>query len=320
MHRFKNILVAMNAEGAPDALLSRARWLAQQNGARLTLVDVLDSNPGELQRLLSALPGARAKEVETQVWTHLHARLEGLAAPLRAAGLMVDVDLRQGVAFIELIRQVMSGKHDLLMKAAEDAPLRQILGGLDLHLVRKCPCPVWVLNSPAEPRAGRIVAAVDTDPDDPVRDTLNRKIMDLATSLARRDGAKLDVVNAWGLPEESTLRSALVKAPEDAISLLLDKARTESAGRLHRLTEDYTEFSDLMHIMHVKGSAADVISRHATDERVDTLVMGTLGRTGLPGMLIGNTADTVLNRVSCSVLAVKPEGFISPVKMPEPDT
>jgi len=41
--------------------------------------------------------------------------------------------------------------------------------------------------------------------------------------------------------------------------------------------------------------------------------MGTVARTGLPGLLIGNTAEKILNRVTASVLAVKPEGFVSPL-------
>lgn len=43
-------------------------------------------------------------------------------------------------------------------------------------------------------------------------------------------------------------------------------------------------------------------------------IMGTVGRTGIPGFLIGNTAETVLRQVACSVLAVKPTGFVTPVQ------
>jgi len=42
--------------------------------------------------------------------------------------------------------------------------------------------------------------------------------------------------------------------------------------------------------------------------------MGTVCRTGIPGYFIGNTAESILSEVSCSVLTLKPEGFISPVE------
>ena len=43
------------------------------------------------------------------------------------------------------------------------------------------------------------------------------------------------------------------------------------------------------------------------------LVMGTVGRSGIPGLIIGNTAEKVITSIDCSVLAVKPEHFVTPV-------
>jgi nucleotide-binding universal stress UspA family protein len=47
--------------------------------------------------------------------------------------------------------------------------------------------------------------------------------------------------------------------------------------------------------------------------KIDLLVMGTICRTGIPGFIIGNTAEKVLDTINCSVLTVKPVGFVSPV-------
>jgi nucleotide-binding universal stress UspA family protein len=43
--------------------------------------------------------------------------------------------------------------------------------------------------------------------------------------------------------------------------------------------------------------------------------MGTVCHTGVAGLIIGNTAEKVLNKVDCSVLTVKPEGFVTPVTL-----
>jgi len=67
----------------------------------------------------------------------------------------------------------------------------------------------------------------------------------------------------------------------------------------------------------VKGFAKDRIPEIVKEEKIDLIMMGTVGRTGIPGLLMGNTAETVLNRIDCSVLAVKPEGFITPVRLEE---
>ena len=42
--------------------------------------------------------------------------------------------------------------------------------------------------------------------------------------------------------------------------------------------------------------------------------MGTVARTGIPGYLISNTAEKILTEINCSILAVKPESFSTPVK------
>jgi nucleotide-binding universal stress UspA family protein len=47
--------------------------------------------------------------------------------------------------------------------------------------------------------------------------------------------------------------------------------------------------------------------------QADIVVMGTVARTGISGLIIGNTAETILNQLTCSVLAVKPSGFKTPV-------
>jgi nucleotide-binding universal stress UspA family protein len=65
----------------------------------------------------------------------------------------------------------------------------------------------------------------------------------------------------------------------------------------------------------IKGDAANVIPQLAYEQHMELIVMGTVGRTGLPGLIIGNTAEEILSQADCSVLTVKPEGFKTPVKL-----
>ena len=61
------------------------------------------------------------------------------------------------------------------------------------------------------------------------------------------------------------------------------------------------------------GPAEQVVPELVNEYQIDLLVMGTVARSGLNGVLIGNTAERVLDEVPCSVLAVKPPGFVSPI-------
>lgn len=64
-----------------------------------------------------------------------------------------------------------------------------------------------------------------------------------------------------------------------------------------------------------KGEAKKLIPEIASMMAADLLIMGTVGRSGIPGFFIGNTAEAVLRQVDCSVLAIKPEDFLTPVGM-----
>jgi len=55
----------------------------------------------------------------------------------------------------------------------------------------------------------------------------------------------------------------------------------------------------------------DHIERHS----IELLVMGTVARAGITGLITGNTAERLLPQIPCSVLAVKPKGFKSPVAL-----
>jgi nucleotide-binding universal stress UspA family protein len=65
----------------------------------------------------------------------------------------------------------------------------------------------------------------------------------------------------------------------------------------------------------VRGPPEQVIQDQCRQLGTDVLVMGTTARTGLSGVIIGNTAENIINSLECPVVAVKPEGFISPISI-----
>jgi nucleotide-binding universal stress UspA family protein len=67
----------------------------------------------------------------------------------------------------------------------------------------------------------------------------------------------------------------------------------------------------------IQGEAGDVIPQLTREKNIDLLVMGTVARTGIAGFLVGNTAENIISRLNCSLLAVKPEGFICPIPLDE---
>ncbi|MFC1879212.1 universal stress protein, partial [Chloroflexota bacterium] len=181
--------------------------------------------------------------------------------------------------------------------------------------MRKCPCPVWVLNPTQPKHYSRILAAVDPTPSDEQRNALNIKILDLATSLAHRERCELLIIHAWSSLVESHVQSGRVNVPQSK----LDEWDQGLRDKHRRLLGEFLQLYGLENLNHqvymLKGEAGKLIPALAAAKEVELIVMGTVSRTGIAGLLIGNNAEKVLRQVNCSVLAIKPDGFITPVKL-----
>lgn len=80
---------------------------------------------------------------------------------------------------------------------------------------------------------------------------------------------------------------------------------------LGELAEDTSGLKLSDHVL--KGKPHTAIAKYVANNNIDLLVMGSVARSGLPGLLVGNTAERILNHIGCSVLVVKPDGWKSPV-------
>ena len=65
----------------------------------------------------------------------------------------------------------------------------------------------------------------------------------------------------------------------------------------------------------LKGNPRKLIPKLANDLDAGLVIMGTVCRTGIPGLIVGNTAETVMNKLDCSILAIKPQKFVSNVTL-----
>ncbi|MHA7834123.1 MAG: universal stress protein [Algiphilus sp.] len=320
MKLFKNILYLCQSLDDADQGIARAVSLAQNNQAQLLVLDVFPA-----MRSVAGLPkeAPRAEALMQAVMQERSRRLEALIDPHRKA-----IDIRYesiaGTRFLETIRAVLRNGHDLVMKVAEDPPwLERLFGSDDMHLLRKCPCPVWIMKADDKTNYGQIVAAVDIDPDDPSADAgqLNEDILHIAGSLALSDFAALHLAHAWEAPQAgfvSLWASDHDKAERDII---------EATRRSHQLGMDLLSrrlreiIGDEAHAylspqLHMPmGPAHKEIPAVVERVNADLVVMGTVARTGIAGLFIGNTAESVIDRLRCAVLAIKPRGFVTPVQL-----
>jgi nucleotide-binding universal stress UspA family protein len=322
MKTFNSILYVVEDPAAePSAAVARAVSLAKNNQARLTVLHVA----GE-PRLGPFAGSIKIEDFRTRLQRRATERLSELIG--NAGGKTgVIADVRFGAVFVEVIREVLCNRHDLVIKTVGEGGAHSFLfGGTDQHLLRKCPCPVWIMVGETSANYRHILAAVDFDPweegdeKSSVDDVLNRQIIDLAASLAASDFAQLHVVHAWQSITDNMIRVFGSDMPENESTASRERERREHRARLDLLdnrirdhfgSEVYGYLSPRFHLR--EGTARDVVPAVATEMAVDLVVMGTVSRTGIPGLLIGNTAEVILNNLACSVLAVKPPGFVTPV-------
>ncbi len=316
MNRFGNILYVHRTPGDPAAV-ARAVSLAENHQARLTLLAAT-----ELPRL-GRFGDILSPEVFRSRYRRQHlAELESLAAPHRGR-VPIELEVRFGRPFIEVVGDVLRNGRDLVIKPADNGGLDAFLfGGNDHHLLRKCPCPVWIMAAGEKTRYECVLAAVDVDPwsEDDTEKALNRHILELASGVAIAESAELHIVHAWSPISESVVRVFGSDLSTDQIEAQQARERRDVQQSLDHLSSKLREWigdeaHDLLspRTLVQQGNPREVIPKCARRLQADLLVMGTVSRTGIAGLIIGNTAEMILDNVRCAVLAVKPPGFVSPV-------
>lgn len=314
MKRFKNILIVVSDKGSEkehpknNPAIARGVALAKKNNARLTLMDVI--SPPE--RAISEYKGIIKPEELTQMLVTQREKALGKMAEQLGNNIDVNVKVATGRDFIEIVRQVILEKQDLLIKVANDHP--DSFDSSDFHLMRKCPQPVWLLKPKDQGKSQKVLAAVDLGLESYEEGrALNTLIMDLATSLAKWENSELHALSCWSLYGENALRnSAFLNMSEDKLVTLLHKEEQANRDRLDALTARYEGHEIHTHL--IKGDPVDCIPAFARKKGIEIVVMGTVARSGIPGLLIGNTAETILHLIDSSVITLKPSGFESPIK------
>jgi nucleotide-binding universal stress UspA family protein len=171
---------------------------------------------------------------------------------------------------------------------------------------------VWILKPEIHGSFDRVLAAVDVEADDETHRRLNRSILEIAFSISRQEHAALHIVSAWDLWMEHSLRR---RSGDEEVDAALASHEQRVRRALDQLLQVPDANTDGIEVHLHRGESARVIRSVADRIEADLMVMGTVCRTGAAGFLIGNTAETVLDHATCSILALKPEGFISPLEM-----
>lgn len=293
MKYFVNILVALDYTDTEQAEIDHALLLAKSHNAKITFVSVIPPLPKDAHLEISAM--SPEERLELQLNKRVE-ELESVAECIKSHNLDVEVIALSGTPSTEIIKQVLRDDYDLLMFSERTAPSikNKLIGGTGKQLLRKCPCPVFAVHPEHSGEYDKIMATIDvTLHDDYSNDNLNEAIITTAKAITEADHSELSLLN--------------IPPSEDEKVMHLE--------RIHDCLKSHDVTIDDDNIILEPGNPVSVIPTVSTEQKIDLLVMGMLSRTGIKGFFIGNVAEKVLDSVECSVLAIKPAEFVSPVTL-----
>ena len=303
MQRFKNILAVYGNEVGCEDVLSQAFSLAQSNSAQLTVIEVVPSTG-----------------VKPAIVSERRKRLKRIALDSHYMGIAdVQVIVRVGSPFEKIIQQVLHNDHDLVIAApGEEAGLGSLyFSSTATQLMRKCPCPVWIIEPDLPVNSSKILACIDPKEEVAEKNPLDIKILDLSTSLARMKNADLHIVHGWDIKgkDNQTLHSEI---PYQTRQRILRDHKNAHLVRVNALLERYDldKHDYELHLPRTRepqGAICELVRSLG----IQQIVMGTTSRSGISGLLIGNAAEFILSQVECGVFAVKPDNFRSPIILEE---
>lgn len=305
MNVFKKVLLAQTTDRVVAAHAAR---MALRNNGQLGIMEVVPAP--SLRDRSHELPDGRS--IHEVLLTDARNRIDQLAVELGTDGLKVSTKVASGIPFVEIIKEAIRSRTDLVVVEAEGSRSTKtpMFGSMSMHLLRKCPCALWIINSRRK-TFRRVGAAIDPLPADEVSERLNGDIIDVAYTLSVDANVQLSMLSVWqSLWDTWAGRTGM--SPSE-IARMVREEQQSIRDRLLTTLDEHDLEPGAYQIYLRRGAARREIVRFAVQKKIDLMVMGTVCRTGIPGFLIGNTAEAVLQHLRCSVLALKPEGFVSPV-------
>ncbi len=306
---YRRILVATDFSPHAGAALAQAVWLARQTGASITLANALPDlrravHSVSTQAKLDLLYG-EGDTFQREVRSKSDAKMRQIIADLGATDLEVKFETLLGEPFVELIHAVQAEGYDVVLAGTRGMAAWEqfFVGSTAKRLIRKCPASVWIAK--AEHAGPPKVVLAPTDFSE-----VSIKAAAHGWWLAQQAGAQfhlLHVIDSMDIPED-----VISKIPQG--SSLRNEINEEAKNRLEAFLDSLSADRSKLQIHLSWGTPWKEVKRLTQQVAADLVVMGTVGRSGIQGVLLGNTAEKVLGSCDCSILTVKPDDFVSPIQ------
>lgn len=307
---FRHLLFPIAPDQRLDNDFQEAFQIAESQSAKVTLVTVIE-NLEELKEISKY--SNKVSNLLDDVKATSHQFLEKQTEILKAKypNIEFSTTVRIGIPFIEIIKLADEVQASMIVinSLREHKTQASERGSTTRFLMRKSGLPVWS-NSPHRAPLRRIAVAVDVSFDEQA--SFNEKIVSLALEICALTGAELILLHAWNMDLAGFFQKWGSYRDLDIESISQD-IQLERAERMKLLVNPNANSSVSQQFKLLKGEPKSVIPRFVIDNKIDMVIMGSLERTGIAGFLMGHTAESMLDKLPCPVITLKPDEFHSPV-------
>jgi len=303
--KINNILVDMDPTKEEQPALNRAVELAKLHDAsiELFLADYHRElaanwlwNETQMEKVKKAFLKTKRRWLETYV------------SAVVKEGLSVSVDVRWHKPLYEgIIIKAKESKADIVIKSTHRHPLvnKVFFTPNDWQLLKRCPVPVLFAKERTHTNYRQIMAAVDPSRVHDKPETLDKSILNAASSLAEKLSAERHVVHCFEPVGIELWRDLGVGAQGLEVEAFDHVEYVNRLEKHHRdefesLIKDYQFSNECKHLE--QGTARKLLPKIVDENNIDLLVVGIMSRSGI----LGGTAEKILDKVNCDILAIKP--------------
>ena len=237
--------------------------------------------------------------------------LEKYKAEAEEAGVKVLVDVAWHHPIYEgIIQKASSAKADIVLKSTHKHRMiaKVFFTPDDWQLLKACEQPLWLAKAQSSSSIKNILVAIDPSNSNGKPEGLDRKLLETALATADNHNARLHVAHCYeplGLEMFRELGGFGDTAIDHSQYLQVTEQRHQQ--QFDEITAPFQLAEDQKYLL--QGYPDICLPELVAMKKIDLLILGTTYRTGL----LGSTAEKLLDEVSCDVLAIKPDGFHSPV-------
>lgn len=298
MANYKRLLVVITPEREEQPALKRAVLLANEYDAELVLASTVYNRNIEKGHSVSNEDREKLKQA---MMDEQKSSMENSIAKLQFSGKVHCKVTWHKKWYLGIIELAKAEECDLIVKETRDQKktTRSLFTPDHWNLLRHSPINVLVVKNHEWVKGGNIVTAIGLDDEDEQHQYLSKQVAKESSDLAKLFNADLYFINTVTKAPVHISVDITDYSPEDI---------NENVKKKHKI--DLEKIAKELNISDVniaveEGLPGKVVPKLCKQLDAKCLVLGSVGRTGLDAAFLGNTAEYIIDKISCDTLIVK---------------